>query len=286
MTLIIGTSSSTDTLQPGTPQARRPSDEALAVYTRLSPEEWHGRYVLEKGEIRFPDAARARDLFAAAKHRAQADGDPVAAVHLLEQALRADYCGALDNGELLAARVEAYAALGRREPLRAFLLYDIAYELSQVRHWREAAIVYHQASRLDPALVWPLNNLAWMLATADEPAIHHGPASVEWAAAACRLSGWGNWCFLGTLAASFARAGDFTRAVAWQRIALHLAPRYERGELSEALRGFEAGQAFVDRGRKPAAGSRLSQEELAAIDVPRLLAQARELIDAPPTTVH
>lgn len=283
MSLIIGTGASTGNPRPCTQQ---PSDRALAIYARLSPQEWCGRHAFEGGDVRFPNVARAQDLFAAARRATLADRDPVATVHLLEQALRDDYCGALDHAELLTARAEAYWALGRREPLRAALLYGIGCELAQVRCWNEAAVVHCEASRLDPALVWPLNNLAWMLATADEPSIHHGPASVDWAEAACGLSSWGTWCFLGTLAAAFARGADFTRAVAWQRIALHLAPRHERLELAAALRGFEAGQAFVDRHCKPAAGGQLSEKELDAIDVPGLLAQARELIGTPPTTVH
>ena len=156
---------------------------------------------------------------------------------------------------------------------------NIGIILARVKLWREAAFVYQAAADLDPLFAWHLNNLAWMASTASDVRAHAGQYSVVAATRACEISGWACWCFIGTLAAAFARAGDFRRAAEWQRISLRLAPEREKAEAQEMLRQFETGEAHVDHDRKPAAGGPgPSDEELAQIDVEALLSRAKELI--------
>ena len=211
--------SSIDGLNPSEVAGSRASDAVLAAYLSLPPDEWRGRYNNKDVEIVFPNPPRARELFVAAT---EPDRNPVAVIRLFEESIRLDYVGALDDQENLIGRINAYASLGRDEPYRALLLYNIGGTLSQSRRWSEAAVVYHAAAHLDPLFAWHLNNLAWMAATATDTRAHAGPFAVARAEMACAVSGWGCWCFLGTLAAAFARAGDFRRATAWQRICLHL----------------------------------------------------------------
>ena len=265
---------------------RKLCDAALAAYSALSPDDWRGFHPFPGAKIVFPDPALARQYLAAATHAAQVNRDPVGAIRLLDASIRLDYVGALNDGESLIQRMHAYEALGRDEPRRSILLYHLGITFSRLKLWAEAGAVYRAAAELDPLFGWHFNNFAWMAATAIDPQAHSGPLAVALAERACAVSGWGFWCFLGTLAAAHARTGDFRRAVAWQRIALHLAPRGERHEEATRLCAFEAGKAFVDHAPKPVGGYDTSETELTQLDVRELLQEAEDLIGSSRTTVH
>ena len=252
----------------------------------LSPEKWHGRLPIPGSEIIFPDPKLARGYLAAATHAAQVNRDPVGAIRLLDVSIRLDYVDLLNEGDNLIQRIEAYAALGSDEPRRSILLYNHGVTFSRLKLWGEAGSAYRAAAELDPLFAWHLNNFAWMAATATDPLAHAGDLAVALAERACVVSGWGCWSFLETLAAALARASDFGRAVAWQQIAVQSAPGSEREELSARLREFEDGKAFVDHDPNPVGGESISDAELAKLDVQELLREARELIGAPPASVH
>ena len=267
-------------------QREHASDAALAVYSVRPPNRWRGSHRFPGGKITFADPARAQKRLHATIRAAQRFCAPKEFFGLIEESIRLDYVGALNDPTAFMQRARAYSALGHNEPARALLLYDIGVDLSRLRLWSEAATVYDAASKLDSFLIWPLNNHAWLLATATEPSVHNGNSAIALAEKACGLSGWGCWCFLGTLAAAFARTSDFERASAWQRITLHLTPPSERAEALAILRQFEAGQAYIDHRLIPAAGGESSEAELAQIDVSNLLIEAEALIGSPRTRVH
>ena len=278
--------SSGDGRPPPASLDRRLCDAALDAYWQLSPEYWRGNIPFLGGEIIFSNSELARGYLAAATHAARANHDPVGAIRLLDVSIRLDYIDLLNEGDNLIQRIEAYASLGSDEPRRSILLYNLGVTFSRLKLWAEAGSAYRAAAELDPLFAWHLNNFAWMAATATDPLAHAGDLAVALAERACVVSGWGCWSFLGTLAAALARAGDFRRAVAWQQIAVHLAPGSEREELSARLHEFEARRAFVDQDPNPVGGESISDEELAKLDVQELLREARALIGTPPESVH
>ena len=199
-------------------------DHALSVYSALPEKQWRGRRPFPGGEIIFPDHVLAREYAAAGQHALQVHGDREGAIKLLDTSIRLDYAAALEASDNLVLRVEAYHRLGEERPARSMLLYNLAVTFSHHNRWREAAVAYRASGDLDPMFSWHLNNLAWQTATSAIPEALNGQLAIAFAANNCVRSSFGCWAFLGTLAASYARAGDYTRAVAWQRIATTLTP--------------------------------------------------------------
>lgn len=101
----------------------------------------------------------------------------------------------------------------------------------------------------------------------------------------CVRSGWGCWCFTNTLAASYARIGDFARAIAWQEVSLDLAPNGKKSDLARDLLLFRDGVPIQSAG-EVAAGGETPREHLADIDVDLLWAGAVRLMNIAGPTVH
>ncbi len=90
------------------------------------------------------------------------------------------------------------------------------------------------ALRLNPDLQEALNNLAWILATTPDGSIRNGAEAVKLAQHACELTAWQQTIFIGTLAAAYAEAGDFDRAVEMAQKACDSASAHGEKELLQA----------------------------------------------------
>ncbi len=69
----------------------------------------------------------------------------------------------------------------------------------------------------EPKSYGDLNNLAWILATSPDGALRNGAEAVRLSEQACKLTDYRQPVLLGTLAAAYAEAGDFTSAIAVTR---------------------------------------------------------------------
>ena len=93
-----------------------------------------------------------------------------------------------------------------------------------------------RALELDQGLPQAYNHLAWAWATAERPTVRDGRRAVESALKACELTQWKNPSYLDTLAAAYARNGQFDEAVKWQRKAMESPDTAKDDRAAERLR--------------------------------------------------
>ena len=117
----------------------------------------------------------------------------------------------------------------------------------------EAINQYRQALQLKPNWSEALNNLAWILATHQNPKFRNGEKAVQLAERACELTGYKQAPMLDTLAAAYAEAARFKDASMTAQKAVDLAlaagevelvtPIENRMQLYKAGKPFHEGSA-------------------------------------------
>lgn len=124
--------------------------------------------------------------------------------------------------------------------------YGVNYYLKGVaefylKRWRDAKADLEQATKLEPNHADALHHLVILMATAPDPALRDGRAAVTTALRACELTQWENWPVITGLAAAYAEAGDFEKAVQFAERSLELAPPEARVARQERLDQFRRG---------------------------------------------
>lgn len=100
----------------------------------------------------------------------------------------------------------------------------------------EAINHFRQALHTKPKFAKAHNNLAWILATNPDPKLRDASKAIELAERAAKLTNYQNAEILDTLAAAYASAGQFDRAVATAQTAVTLASAAENNELATQVR--------------------------------------------------
>jgi len=214
-------------------------DEAIAHYRRtleMQPNFWDADYnlgtaLLAKGHV---DEA----IFYCEKAAKMQPNDPdthVAFANALLQkkriddaiahyqkavAIRPDYFLArfglshalLEKGNFDAA-IEHSQAASLIQPNNADCQTILAIALDEKGRSAEAIQHYEKALKISPQSVSALNNLAWLLAAGSNSSLRNGARAVQLAEQANQLSGGTNSLVLRTLAAAYAEAGEFGKAV-------------------------------------------------------------------------
>ena len=236
-------------------------DEAIAHYRttlQMEPKFWDADYnlgsaLLGKGQV---DEA----IFYCDKAVAMEPNDPDARVALanalLEKrriddaivhyqkavAIRPDYFLAryglghalLEKGELGAAIDHCRAAL-LIQPNNPDCHTILAIALDQTGQAAEAIQHYKNALKISPQSVSALNNLAWLLATCSNESLRNGVKAVQLARQADQLSGGANALVLRSLAAGYAEARQFGKAIESARAAMQVARNQGDDSLANEL---------------------------------------------------
>lgn len=129
-----------------------------------------------------------------------------------------DYTSALELEPLASAS----ETLRRQQDAES--LSGRALALMNLKRFDEAVADLERAVELEPAHLQALNNLAWIRATSPDPDLRDGSQAVELARRACDLTNWTDLSTISTYAVSLAEAGDFVRAIEYQRKCIEMAP--------------------------------------------------------------
>lgn len=236
-------------------------DEAIAHYRRtlqMQPNFWDADYnlgsaLLGKGEVdeailycekaveREPNDPDAQVALANALLQKKRIDDAI--VHYQKAAaMRPDYFLAryglghalLEKGQLSAAIEHCRAALLIR-PGNPDCHTILAVALDESGHSVEAIQHYERALEISPQSVSALNNLAWLLATCPDVSLRNGARAIQLAQQAGQLSRGTNAVVLRTLAAGYAEAGQFGKAIESGRAAKRLAQMQGDNSLAEEL---------------------------------------------------
>ena len=120
------------------------------------------------------------------------------------------------------------------EPDSAETLVNLGGAHRTSGNYREAVVHLRDALRLEPKRIPILSNLAWILATCPDSRIRDGQEAVRLAELAAQLSGRNDFLILDILAASYAEAGLFKKAVESAKQGLTLARK--QSDLEAAAR--------------------------------------------------
>jgi protein O-mannosyl-transferase len=156
---------------------------------------------------------------------------------------RPDYVDAWNNlGNVLQLMgrgpeaIESYRRAVACDPGHLIARKSLAYALGLSGNAHASIVEYRAAIRLAPDDPGIMNNLAWLLATAADPADRDPAEAVRLAEGACRRTGFADASMLHTLATAYAEAGRLDPAISAIERAIDAAPRSGHTDLIPQMR--------------------------------------------------
>jgi tetratricopeptide (TPR) repeat protein len=150
----------------------------------------------------------------------------------------------LDQGDLPGA-VAVFKEATRVDPSYAPAHSNLGAALVHLKDLPGAVAAFKEAIRIDPKLATAHNNLARLLAAGPDR-LRADKAAVEHATRACELFNWKHPIPLNTLAAAYAAAGDFDKAVEYQQKALSFPALAKDKDARERLELYRQKKPYYD----------------------------------------
>jgi hypothetical protein len=150
-------------------------------------------------------------------------------------------------------RIKADPIAVVRQSAPKLLLRECAGQYCILGQYSNAVDTLHQALLSDAKDEKSYNQLAWIKATCSDASVRDGNDAVSAASKACELSQWKDWSYIDTLAAAYAEAGDFKRAVEFQEQALRtgLPPERDLKNMQARLSLYKQSRPFREKEDKP-----------------------------------
>ena len=142
---------------------------------------------------------------------------------------------------------EAIADLEKARQLREELAgaaYPLGVIYQKKGDYARARKLYEQAVAAQPDKIEAHNALAWLLATCPDEKVRNGAAAVKSAQRACEMTHYKAIELLDTLAAAYAEAGNFDKAVHWQQKSLDAASDDQKTEFDQRLKLYQAKKPY------------------------------------------
>ncbi len=164
----------------------------------------------------------------------------------------------LNRGNAYGAKLDFKRAISdlteslRLNPNQAIALASRGQYYARTSEFEKALSDYNEALRYDPKSNLAYNGLGWLRATCPVVAIRNGMQAVEAATRACELTNWDRWQCVSTLAAAFAQAGDFDKAMSFQAKALNMtgASDKDRKEMQSRLDLYKQRKPFREESKR------------------------------------
>lgn len=149
--------------------------------------------------------------------------------------------------------VQDYSEAIRIDPKYVYAHYGRANSYWSLHQYENALNDTETSLRLNNSTFHSYNLAAWIHATCPDPQFRDGKKAIKFATKACELTSWKDCYTNGTLAASYAEAGEFEKAVEQQTKAIGLmnsqresTPEFEKtlGEFKERLELYKKKQPY------------------------------------------
>jgi tetratricopeptide (TPR) repeat protein len=191
----------------------------------------------------------------------EAQGKNDEAIENFNKSIRSDpdylysYCNAarlkMRQKEYVQA-IEYYEEALERKPDWPEVCSELGEAYSSLGKETEAVFYWHRALELKPNDIRVLNNLTWILATAEDETIRNPSEAVEYAKRLSELVGSNQQpMFLDTMAAAYAAAGNFPEAVRTAEQAVELLETDDKKDLVEEVRErlelYKSGRPYRER---------------------------------------
>ena len=147
------------------------------------------------------------------------------------------------KGDWNRAIAELDAAI-QAEPKNVQLIMERAGVWGRKPDFEKQFADYEAVTRIDPKYAKAWNGKAWLRATCPDEKHRNGQLAVEYATKACELRAWQDANQLDTLAATYAEAGDFAKAVEWEQKAIDLAPAGKKADYESRLKLYRDNKPF------------------------------------------
>lgn len=156
--------------------------------------------------------------------------------------------------------VDDFTEVIRLAPDTAQAFNNRGYNRQLLGEYRAALGDFEEAVRLAPEFALAYQNQAWLLAACADDKVRNASKAIVAATRACELRDYKSQPDVKALAAAFAEARQFDKAIGWQEKAIELAPPDQRAAERAVLEKYQAKEPFrlkeaappEDAGAKPA----------------------------------